>query len=477
MLAPSLPIAWHATKTTRWCHAIGLVSFFCYLFTWVLAFDFSRSFEPLLMLTYVVALASQPRRGSAFLDPLWLLLGLWLLAQLVTLPPAVALFPDYAGGQIDDMRGLTKVFMILPIAWVLAGRTSLTLTALAVLVGGMVAGSLIRGESPHELMQLMAAGERPTLGFKNWQHAGVCAGVIMIAQACFARRFFSITGGQPGWRKGLARIVFSLIAVWAVAAWAFSMTRAAWLGILVVAGVALLGFLLAWHRGLADQRNLNRYMIIGVLLGVLITIAIAAAFGDRIVQRLSAEHEVVGAVLRGDLSAVPSSSIGFRIHAWHYAFQLFLEKPWFGWGPRSHIPLLLESTNPVENTTLGAVVERSGLRHFHSSYVTLLIANGVVGALLYLTTIATIGTAAWTSWKRRLMPTDIAVFLALFFIFWTVVNAFESYVSYSTGIYLVGAIGAIAYTYRMSERLDRLGYSKPMVSNDHSDPGSDIAPP
>ncbi|MGM8850980.1 O-antigen ligase family protein [Salinicola halophyticus] len=456
MLVPSLPIAWHANKTTRWCHAIGLISLFCYLSTWVLAFDFSRSFEPLLMLTYVVALASQPRRGSAFLDPLWVLLGLWLLVQLVTLPPALTLFPDYAGGQIDDMRGLTKVFLILPIAWILAGRTSLTLAALAVLIVGMVVGSLVRGEPPHELMQLMAAGERPTLGFKNWQHAGVCAGVIMIAQACFARRFFRATANPHAWRQGLARFAFLLIAIWAVAAWTFSMTRAAWLGILVVVGVALLGALLAWRRGLTDQGNLNRYLIVAILCGILITLAVAMAFGDRIVQRLSAEHEVIGAVLRGDLSAVPSSSIGFRIHAWHYAFQLFQEKPWFGWGPKSHIPLLLESTNPVEDTTLGTVVERSGLRHFHSSYVTLLIANGAVGALLYVTTIAAVGTAAWTSWKRRLMPTDIAIFLALFFLFWAVVNAFESYVSYSTGIYLVGAIGAIAYTYRMRERLDRL---------------------
>ncbi|WP_110666732.1 O-antigen ligase family protein [Salinicola halophilus] len=449
------PPSWQTPAAMRRCHIIGFASLICYLATWLAGFDFSRSFEPLLMLVYLIAISVRPLHGRGFIDPLWLLLLVWLLIQLVTLPPAMALFPDYADEQIKDMRGLTKVFLILPIAWVLAGSTRLVLLALSTLIVGTMAGSLIHGESPTMLATLLAAGERPTLGFQNWQHAGVCAGVTLIATACFAPRLIRDSAQRPTAQRVALRVAFSLVAAWSLMAWTVSMTRSAWLGIAVVSLVAVIGAAIVWRRGYAFRTLRVRHVLLALAATLSVALLMGITYGDPIIDRITAEQGTVAAVLRGDLSAVPSTSIGFRIHAWHYALQLLEQKPWFGWGPKSHIPLLLQSTNPVENTTLGAVVERSNLRHFHSSYVTLLVGNGVIGALVYLATIATVAKAAWGSWRRGRMPTDVAIFLCLFFVFWAVVNAFESYIAYATGIYFVGAVGAVAYTYRMRERLDR----------------------
>lgn len=449
---PPLP-AWSSSATTRWCHRIGVVSLLLYLFTWVLSLDISRSFEPILMLVFLVALFVQPGRRRAFNDPLWWLLGLWLLLQAVTLPPAMAMFPEDADGQIKSMRGLTKVFLILPIAWIMAGSTRIALWALTALIVGMVTGSLLTGESPATLYAYMQSGQRPTLGFKNWQHAGVCAGVILIAQACFAWRFFQTTACSAAWHRWLLRMAFVLVALWAVTAWAITMTRAAWLGIAVVIVVALTGGVIALMRKDSGVDVNRKYLLFGAPAAVLIFIVTGAFFGDQIVSRIFRESHVIAAILSGELANVPMSSIGFRIHAWYYASQLIAEQPWFGWGPQSHIPLLLQSTHPVEGTTLGAIADTYNLRHFHSSYLTLLVANGFLGALTYLGVIVAVGTAAFKSWRRGDMPHDVMAFLTLFFVFWAVVNVFESYIDYRTGIYVIGAVGGMAYSYGLRRQL------------------------
>ncbi|MFC0266606.1 O-antigen ligase family protein [Kushneria aurantia] len=454
MTPPLSPLpAWNYSNTTRWCHRIGVFSLLLYMFAWVLSLDVSRSFEPLLMLVYLIALGSQPGRRYAFADPLWILLGLWLAAQLITLPAAIAMFPDWAEGQVNSMRGLTKVFMILPIAWVMAGSVRIALWTLSALLLGMVMGSLLTGETPTTLAHYIVDGRRPTLGFQNWQHAGVCAGVMLLAQACFAHRFLRASGQHKGWQKWLLRGVFALVALWALTAWMITMTRAAWLGMAVVVALALAGLLVALASGRLRDPALRRRLLWALLPSLVAVILVALVYGSQIADRLFAEQHVMAEVLSGNLANVPFSSIGFRIHAWHYALQLFAEHPWFGWGPKSHIPLLLQSTSPIENTTLGAIAQQYGLRHFHSSYVTLLVANGLAGVMIYLGVIAVIGRAAWQSWRRGDMPGDMMIFLALFFVFWAVVNGFESYIDYRTGVYVIGAIGGMAYTFSMRRRL------------------------
>ncbi|WP_456267964.1 O-antigen ligase family protein [Kushneria sp. AK178] len=448
----SLPI-WSHSATTRWCHRIGIAALLLYMFTWVLSLDVSRSLEPLLMLVYLIALSAQPRRLRTFRDPLWLILVLWLLLQLITLPPAMAMFPDYAGDQIKSMRGLTKVFLILPIAWLMAGSTRIALWTLGALILGMMVGSLLTGETPATLVQYIEAGTRPTLGFKNWQHAGVCAGIILISQACFGWRFFMQTAVWSFWKRWLARTLFAVVALWALMAWAITMTRSAWLGIGVVILVAFSSLLMLLAQGRLNTAQAKKRIIWTLCASALLGLLLGLFFGPEIVSRIFAEHDVILEILEGDLSSVPYSSIGFRIHAWHYALQLVAEQPWFGWGPKSHIPLLLQSTNPVENTTLGAIATHANLTHFHSSYVTVLVANGITGFMVFLTTVVVIAVAAFRSWRRGDMPSDVMIFLALFFIFWAIVNLFESYMAYRTGVYVIGAVGSMAYTYSMRRRL------------------------
>ncbi|OHV09520.1 O-antigen ligase family protein [Kushneria phosphatilytica] len=441
----------HHSKTERWCHLIGLVSLFIYAFTWQLSLDISRSFEPLIMLVYVIALCAHPQRLHMLRDPLWGLLGIWVVLQFVTIPIANALFPDHADAQIKDMRHLSKVFFILPIAWLLAGRTRNGLWMLSLLFVGMLLGGLFLGESWSTLAHYIQAGKRPRLGFKNWEHAGVCAGVMMIALSCFLPRFLRWSGSlDSGLMHWGTRLGYTLAVILAVTGWLITRTRASWLGIVVILLIALIGVLWLLGRGHVRSRRTRFAILYGFIGLALVMTVIGALFGDAIISRVFAEHHVVLEVLSGDLSNVPYSSIGFRIHAWHYALQLIAERPWFGWGPQSHIPLLLSAPNPE----LKAQAVSENLTHFHNSYITLLVGNGVLGFAMFVAIAGVVGRAAWQSWRQGAMPNDVMIFLSLFFIFWVIVNCFESYVGYRTGIYLDGLIGGLAYSYAMRLRLE-----------------------
>ncbi|ART63939.1 O-antigen ligase family protein [Kushneria marisflavi] len=456
MIASLPPVpAWNHNAATRWCHRIGVVALLLYMFTWVLNLEVTRAFESLLVPLYLVALLSQPGRARAFSDPLWILLALWLALQLVTLPAAIQMFPEYARDEVRSMRQLSKVFMILPIAWFMAGNPRIALWTLTALILGMVLGAIFTGQDMETLLRFVQEGKRPTLGFKNWQHAGVCAGGILIAQACFVWRFFQESAGYQLVLKWLARLGFAAVALLSLFAWAITMTRASWLGVIVVALLAMAGLVVMILRGHIQSRRMLRQILLSSIVLAVLAVTLGALYGDQVAARVFKEHDVILEVLQGDLRNVPFSSIGFRIHAWHYGLQLVAEQPWFGWGPKSHIPLLLQSTNPVGDTTLGAIADTYNLRHFHNSMMSLLIANGVLGLAVWIALTITVGLSAWKSWRRGDMPNDMAVFVALFFVFWFIVNLFESYVNYRTGVYWIGAVGGMAYTFGMRRRLAR----------------------
>jgi len=45
-----------------------------------------------------------------------------------------------------------------------------------------------------------------------------------------------------------------------------------------------------------------------------------------------------------------------------------------------------------------------------------------------------IGRATWLAWRGGAMPGDMALFACGFFVYWIIVNQFESYLSFTTGV-------------------------------------------
>ncbi|WP_106478753.1 O-antigen ligase family protein [Phytohalomonas tamaricis] len=446
-----LPLSYSSrfsSPTQARLHIIGLVSVLAYAGFWIINLDISRSFEPLLMLAYLIALALHPQRKAAIKDPLWWLLGLWILLQFFTLPFAFERFPDYAKEQINDVRGYTKLFLILPVAWVLAARHRYGMWMLAVLFIGMLIGSLWHGEGLR-LMHIIEQGQRPTLGFHNWEHAGVSCGVVLIALTCFAGRFMAWTASRRNKALAwLARLGYVMLFALAAFGELIVQTRASWLGLVVAFIMGIAGLLI-----LLRKQNAYRHPAIrrNVLAGLVAFVALASIagtlYGEKISNRVFAEHHIMEEILEGNLHNVPYSSIGFRIHVWNHALEWISERPLTGWGPQSHKPLIISSGMP-ERIVIG-----QNLTHTHNSYLELLVAYGFLGLAIYVAVAVEVARSAWQSWRRGDMPTDVMAFASLFFIFWLIVNLFESYFMYRTGVYFHALIGGLVYSYGIRRRM------------------------
>jgi O-antigen ligase len=153
---------------------------------------------------------------------------------------------------------------------------------------------------------------------------------------------------------------------------------------------------------------------------------------------------VIEKIMTGDLDKVPLSSIGIRIHTWRKAVGWIQERPWTGWGPKSRKALYANSDLPP------SIKKQFG--HFHNSIIEITLAYGLVGLAVFMLIAGVVGYRAWWAWRRGLMPDDVFFFLGAFFIYWLIVNMFESYVIYTTGYYINALVGGAAYTFYLASR-------------------------
>ncbi|MDL4863374.1 O-antigen ligase family protein, partial [Halomonas elongata] len=68
------------------------------------------------------------------------------------------------------------------------------------------------------------------------------------------------------------------------------------------------------------------------------------------------------------------------------------------------------------------------------------------------------GMATWRAWRGGVLPGDMALFGAGFFLYWIVVNQFESYNSFWTGVYVHNlVVGGLVTHYWRWQRDARAG--------------------
>ena len=111
-----------------------------------------------------------------------------------------------------------------------------------------------------------------------------------------------------------------------------------------------------------------------------------------------------------------------------------------GWGGRGSRPL-------IDHSDLFSEKFKNNFNHLHNSYLQVLVEIGFIGAMFIVTLIVLLGRANIGAYQSRRMPLDAFLFSWLFFFFWLVVNAFESYIIYPSGTYLVAMVTGFFYSF------------------------------
>lgn len=345
-----------------------------------------------------------------------------LLAVLVQLIPWCLglLDPNPIASANPHLDRLTKIFFFFATAILLAGRLRNVFWLWGCAALGLLL-TVLTSPTDWSIWQQGLSGVRVDFGIRNAQHIAMYFGTLMLGCLCFSPRWLS-TDRQlwwrlPVWLGTLAVVVLGIVV---------TQTRAIFLAIFV----ALLFGLVFWVW-LTRPR--------GWVLGLLLASAtlLFTTLGQRgmvhVENRFEQEAPVIQQLLHGNWDNIPYTSVGIRANTWKVAVDKIIERPWFGWGSQARSRVIAHSS------MLPDWVKRE-FGHLHNYFLEVQLSYGLAGSLLLLALAGAIGRDCWLAWQAKLMPTDVLVFGICFFVFWVIVNNFESYMSFSTGTFVFNII-------------------------------------
>lgn len=409
---------------------LGWVAITIYAFFWLIDLDISRIGESIFVLCFVIAWCVEPERKIKY-NKIFILLVVLVFLQIGVYQFAADRFPEFADDQIKTSRHWAKLFLCISVAWWIKGSIKAAAYLLAILGVGFFC-SLLVGVSAQEWLTGIQ-GQRVDLNYKNAQHSAVYCG-LMLLLGLFGF-FQSIIKDKNYLYCGLYIIIIFISGVGVI----ITQTRAVWIAI--VATLFIVSLVAVFYSLKSKQRPSSATKAAMLAICFVLVLIVGATFSNpSFTKRLGANSEAVVQVLQGNLQEIPYNGAGVRLHTWVYALDKIVERPLIGWGSQSRKPLIDEGPFPT------IIKERFG--HFHNSYIELALAYGLIGFIIF----------SWLTFFIikgifRLKNTEhFLLFLGLLssFIFFAIVNFFESYLIFRTGMYfyiLVGGIGMSFYLF------------------------------
>ncbi|MBN2105965.1 MAG: O-antigen ligase family protein [Deltaproteobacteria bacterium] len=184
-------------------------------------------------------------------------------------------------------------------------------------------------------------------------------------------------------------LLCSFALVFVVMALVLSMARASWLGF---ACAALLFALLIFRYGGPGQK---RYIGVfgGAIAGAALVFGVFAASGwgsFNIGSRIAAKARAAFNLQQGHGSAT-------RIFLWGQAVPLIAERPWFGYGPDTHVQVYKKASfESFKRFKASGIIDRA-----HNNYIDIAIGQGIFGLFAYCGIMVSFLVWLWRCMKRE----------------------------------------------------------------------------
>lgn len=369
-----------------------------------------------LAMTLLLMLTSHRRMGlDIYFKFVWLALLVQLIPWLLGL-----LEPTVITSSNPHLDRLTKIFFFFATAVLLAGRLRNVFWLWGIAALGLLA-TVLGSPADWTTWQQGLSGQRVDFGIRNAQHIAMYFGTLMLGCLCFSQRWLSV-GPQRWWRLPL----WSGVLCVAVLGIMVTQTRAIFIAIFAALLLALVFWV--WLKR-------PRWWLLGLL--IVGTTLLFFTLGQRglahVEQRYQQEAPVIQQLLHGDWDNIPYTSVGIRANTWKVAADKIAERPWFGWGSQARSRVISHSAVLPD-----WVKQQFG--HLHNYFLEIQLSYGLAGSFMLLALAIVIGRDCWLAWRAKLMPTDVLVFGFCFFVFWVIVNNFESYMSFGTGTFVFNII-------------------------------------
>ncbi|WP_243836028.1 O-antigen ligase family protein [Modicisalibacter xianhensis] len=451
-MQPTMGMAEHgpnnlALKWFGWFGFLSLGVYATFLIAWPDVGGPAETIMALLGLVAVLTWGTRIRASAA----LWLLVAA-VLVQLLSWTLGYFHHPQWIedNPQVDR---LAKLFIFISVAWWLGGSTRRTLLIWSLALTGFFLGLLIHGNGLAEWRNGFA-GLRVDFGIRNAQHTAMYFGTGLLGLLAFARR--SLASGN--WAL-VRRLAWVLAMALCVAGLIVTQTRGIWLAL----GVALplMAALFAWWYLRTHPVRQARLMLLGGFLAVvLVGIPTVEIAYSPIANRVTKELPAIESILAGDFEAVPYNSSGVRFHTWRAATEWIAERPIVGWGGDGR-SLAIDETQWLPQWV------KDHFGHLHNYFLELWVAYGLLGVAVFAGLAFWVGRGTWLAWRGGVLPSDMALFGVAFFLYWIIVNQFESYNSFWTGVFVHNLVvgGLVTHYWRWQSTQRRDGDSQPQPTS------------
>ncbi len=392
---------------------LGLSGLYLFSFTAVLGIA-GANIGLLLML--IAMLLQLPDVWQCYRSSRLVRLVLLAVAYIVISAAVAGYFlPETRSQQWDQMLRWGDLGLVLLVAWWLRGDPKRFYLSFAL----FAAGAFIRMFlfMPWDSVQAVLDGSYRPWGFGLW-HISFSSYlvVILLGLILFSRRWVLSVDSRLG--RVLLILLLLLSMLVCIEGILISKSRGTWLAALLVLPVVILLYgrtLLCLKSGLSVGRVVA---VAGV--GVVMAGFVFSPQLDGVMERVTQERETFRLLLEDDVSRVPTSSVGIRIHLWHYGIQKWLERPLLGWGTGTEEYLMKQKW---ESGVFGK--SQYIPPHFHNIYIELLVRFGLVGFLLMASIVWLIYREVWRRYSDGQLPSDWFYFLVGTLVFSMIWSCFD----------------------------------------------------
>ena len=375
-------------------------------------------------------------RKTLMRDPMVKLLGLVLIAQILSWANALYTHPEFAR-DIPTLDRLAKLFSFVFIAYWLKGSTRAVLT----LFGSFVLGifiALFFAPNFHQDLLRAIAGLRADFDIKNAQFTAMFAGVGMMI--CGLNYYWT---AQNQCKKSYKYLILTLNTLalagltWLLIA---SQARQSWLAFAFA--LLALPLFISRHNPRCRGKVLVGFYLAIALLGALFSTS------SVVEQRIDTENSVMKIILSGDWEHIPMTSIGIRVNSWIEASHWIGEHPILGNSAAAIKQVIRQSDKFTPDLKLE-------YGHLHNFHIETLVSYGIVGLLLIYAMYYWLIRSMFIAQQQRPELMSFTVFAMTFMVFWLVINFFETFSSRTFGVYTHNIIFGCLYTFYLASSLKK----------------------
>ena len=379
----------------------------------------------------------------------------WLLALACAIPLAswalsLLTHPQWAENS-PKVHRLTNLLGGIPVAYALGTQTWRSRWMWLIAGAALLLAPWLSGGGWAEIARGLQ-GQRIDFALHNAEHAGLY----------YATLGLGLLAALP-WILKMNERRWLVLLLWLVAISAalvgilLVQTRSMWLGLF--AALLLMGGL----KGFQLIRH-TTYRWLSAAALALATVPLFVLFLNLniVERRVTDEAGTIESLLSGNRAAIPFDSTGVRVHSWLASLDWIAQRPLLGWGGRGRSLVIAQSAQFPE-----AIKPR--YRHLHNSYLDVTTNYGLAGLALLLALWGWLIRIARQATRSGDLSPEMLHFFLCFMLLWAIVNSFESFVFFSSGVYVFSLISGyiLSRHWRATLRAAAAGTTVEQARDDH----------